>query len=171
MPDEQRAAARAAIRQAVLRRCRELTLPPDATVAAYQPLRTEPGSVELLAGLAHARCRVIVPVTLADRDLDWTRWPASDLPSDLLGVAEVGRADLVLVPAFAVDRAGRRLGRGGGSYDRALARVRSGVPVAALLYRPELVDRVPVDPWDQPVTAVVTPDGWQDLTPTGRGNS
>ena len=40
-----------------------------------------------------------------------------------LGRAAVAEAQLVVVPALAVDRRGLRLGRGGGSYDRALARV------------------------------------------------
>src|SRR5258708_85847 len=59
------------------------------------------------------------------------------------GVTAVTSADLVIVPALAVDRRGRRLGRGGGSYDRALARVGAAVPTVALIYDGELLDEVP----------------------------
>lgn len=69
----------------------------------------------------------------------------------------VASADVVLVPAVAVDRTGVRLGRGGGSYDRALARVGPAILTAALLYDGELVDSVPAEPHDQRVRAVVTP--------------
>ena len=55
---------------------------------------------------------------------------------------------MVLVPALAVDRAGNRLGRGGGSYDRALARVGPLIPVIALLYDDELLDQVPAEQHD-----------------------
>jgi 5-formyltetrahydrofolate cyclo-ligase len=41
--------------------------------------------------------------------------------------------------------------------------VPAGTPVAALLYREELLADVPVEDWDLPVTSVVTPDGWRDL--------
>jgi 5-formyltetrahydrofolate cyclo-ligase len=60
-------------------------------------------------------------------------------------------------PAVAVDRSGARLGRGGGSYDRALGRVPPGVGVIVPLYDGELVDRVPVELHDQEVTMVATP--------------
>ena len=73
------------------------------------------------------------------------------------GTGTVARADVVLVPALAVDRSGFRLGRGGGSYDRALARVGEQVPVIALLYDHELVDAVPVQEHDRPVRAVARP--------------
>ena len=161
--DGQREQDRAAIRAHVLAGCRAGRVPPGGLVAAYEPLRTEPGSTELLADLAAAGYRLIVPVTLADRDLDWAAWQPGGRSEAQLGVDAIAAAALVLVPAFAVDPAGHRLGRGGGSYDRALARVPAGTPVAALLYRDELVPHVPVDSWDQPVTAVVTPDGWRDL--------
>ena len=147
-------AARAAIRAVVLEhagvwRC----------VAAYEPLRTEPGSVELLAALAGRGVEVLVPITLPDNDLDWRRWDA-DRPR---GRAAVGRADAVLVPALAVARDGTRLGRGGGSYDGALVRAAPAAVRAALLYEDELVDTLPRAPWDVPVTAVVQPSGWTDL--------
>jgi len=73
------------------------------------------------------------------------------------GVAAVSRADLVIVPALAVDRRGMRLGRGGGSYDRALARVGPQVPTIALLYDAELLDEVPDAPHDQRVRLVARP--------------
>ncbi len=166
--------ARQAIRAAVLDYCRQLPVAVGARIAGYQPLRTEPGSVELLRELLARGYEVIVPVTLPDRDLDWIRWTPVGQPveqSDLLGPDAISLAALVLVPAFAIDRQGHRLGRGGGSYDRALARVPAGVPVAALVYDRELVDDVPVDAWDQPVSAAVSPSGWAELTPGGRRNS
>ncbi|MYV65458.1 5-formyltetrahydrofolate cyclo-ligase, partial [Streptomyces sp. SID2131] len=59
------------------------------------------------------------------------------------------------------DARGMRLGRGGGSYDRVLARlVRAGRDPAlvVLLYADEVVGRVPEEPHDHPVHAVVTPE-------------
>ena len=161
LTDEAIEAARAAVRAAVLGECDRAGW---TSVAAYRPLRTEPGSAELLTELVRRGVRVLVPVTLPDRDLDWV-----ELPGDVATtVDEVATVDVVLVPALAVAADGTRLGRGGGSYDRALARVPAEVPVAALLYDHEVVARLPADEWDRPVTAYVTPSaGW---TPTGRGN-
>jgi 5-formyltetrahydrofolate cyclo-ligase len=161
--ERQRLEDRAAIRAHVLAGCRGGRVRPGSLIAAYEPLRTEPGSTELLAALTGEGHRVIVPVTLADRDLDWTGWSPTGEPGPRLGLDAIAAAALVLVPAFAVDPAGHRLGRGGGSYDRALARLPAGTPVAALLYREEVLPEVPVESWDLPVSSVVTPDGWLDL--------
>ncbi len=150
--------ARAAVREHVLTRADTWSC-----VAAYVPLRTEPGSVELLAALTDAGVEVLVPITLADRDLDWARWQ-SGKP---LGRDAIARVDAVLVPALAVSRAGTRLGRGGGSYDRALLRCRAGTLVAALLFDGEVRDELPHEPWDQPVGAAVTPAGWIELASAG----
>jgi 5-formyltetrahydrofolate cyclo-ligase len=152
-------AAREQVRAAVLARA-------DAArwrrVAAYRPLRTEPGSLELLAGLTERGIEVLVPVTRPDRDLEWVTVP-DERPAGMDGI---GRADAVLVPALAVAADGTRLGRGGGSYDRALTRARPGVPVAALLYDAETVAHLPREPWDRPVTAWVTPSGgWCEIAP------
>ena len=149
--------ARASVRSAVLG---QVAAAGWKTIAAYVPLRTEPGSVELLDELTSQGVRVLVPELLDDRDLDWQAWPVS---GRTLGVAAIAEADAVLVPALAVAADGTRLGRGGGSYDRALARVAGELPVAALLYSDELLHSVPREAWDLPVTAVVTPDGWLDL--------
>ncbi len=151
------AAARAAVRAAVLAR---LDTEQWRSVAAFRPLRTEPGSMELLEAMVKGGVRVLVPVTLPDRDLDWVALPG-DVPLD---VDAIGTADAVLVPALAVAADGTRLGRGGGSYDRALARVGPDTPIVALLYDSELRAHLPSDEWDIPVTAYVTPSaGWHEI--------
>lgn len=155
------AAARSAVRAAVLA---QRAAAGWNTIAAYVPLRTEPGSVQLLDDLTRAGARVLVPVLLADGDLDWAPWDSGTGGAGAaLGREAIATADAVLVPALAVALDGTRLGRGGGSYDRALRRVRAGTPVAALLFDGELRDVLPGEEWDVPVCAVVTPAGWRQL--------
>lgn len=157
--DDERERARAAVRTAVLA---EVAVHLWDCVAAYEPLRTEPGSLELLHDLHATGVRVLVPVTLPDRDLDWFSWTPAGHGAPL-GLDGIAAADAVLVPALAVARGGTRLGRGGGSYDRALPRTVAGTPRLALLFEGELLDTLPRDPWDQPVTGVVTPSGRHDV--------
>lgn len=161
MSPQQLEAARDALRRQVLERV-------DGTahagqmwrrVFAYEPLAGEPGSIPLLEGLADRGASILVPITRPDKDLDWIRWPESTT----LGVQYVTSATILLVPALAIDRRGMRLGRGGGSYDRVLARLPEDVPVVALVHRGELFDEIPTEPWDRPVHAAVTPDGWVDI--------
>jgi 5-formyltetrahydrofolate cyclo-ligase len=128
-----------------------------ACVAAYEPRRTEPGSLELLERLRAAGGRVLVPVLLESLDLSWTVWGEA---GPALGVEAIAEVALAFVPALAVDAQGRRLGRGGGSYDRVLPRIPAGVPVVALVFDDELLLEVPVDPWDRPVNAALAPSGW-----------
>jgi 5-formyltetrahydrofolate cyclo-ligase len=153
--------ARAAVSSAVLARAGEHGW---RRVAGYLPLRTEPGSVELLEGLSALGIEVLVPVLRPDRDLDWAQWQAATQQTGPTGgVAAITRVDAVLAPALAVAADGTRLGRGGGSYDRALVRVAPSTVVAALLHDGELVHHLPRSAWDRRVTAVVTPRGWQQL--------
>jgi len=139
-----------------------------ATVAAYVSMGREPGTGALLRALTDAGKRVILPVLLPDGDLDWGvhSGDAGLVPARLglleptgpsLGVDAVATADAVLVPGLAVAPTGMRLGRGGGSYDRALARVPVGTFTCALLYDGEVGVDVPVEPHDRPVTAAATP--------------
>lgn len=135
-------------------------------IAAYVPVGAEPGGD--LPGLLAPYGRVLLPVLLPGGDLDWVEYAGSleSGPRGLLqpagprlGVAAVAAAGLVVVPALAVDRRGMRLGRGGGSYDRALARVPAEVPTVALLHDGELLESVPTEQHDRPVGAVITPSG------------
>lgn len=126
------------------------------------PLAGEPGSLELLATLSASGVEVLVPVTLADQDLDWAVWSPAGL-SETRGKSAIGRAELVLVPALAVALDGTRLGRGGGSYDRALVRIATDATVAALVFAEEVLTALPRGGWDRPVDAAVTPQGWVPL--------
>jgi 5-formyltetrahydrofolate cyclo-ligase len=139
-----------------------------STVAGYAPLPGEPGGEPLPDALALACARLLLPILLTDRDLDWAQYAGSLVPASLglrhpagsrLGVAALADAEVVVVPALAVDRRGVRLGRGGGSYDRALTRVDPAALVVAALYDGELVDALPAEPHDRPVDAVITPSG------------
>ena len=138
------------------------------TIAAYYSVGSEPDTRRLVYALWKRGSYVLLPLLRPDGDLDWASYEGPDSlrpgPRGLLEPAEpprgadaVARADIVLVPALAVDEAGNRLGRGGGSYDRALARVGPLIPVIALLYDDELLDQVPAEPHDTPVRAVVRP--------------
>lgn len=139
-------------------------------VAAYLSFGAEPSSSELLAHLRSRHVRVLLPVLRADLDLDWAIYvgpqgvvqgekgpPRPSGPT--LGVDIIAEADVVVVPALAVGQDGTRLGRGGGSYDRALSRVPLGRPVVALLYDGELLPGVPTEDHDRGVDLAVQPSG------------
>lgn len=139
------------------------------TIAAYYSVGTEPDTRGLIFALWKRGSYVVLPVLLPDGDLDWASYegPESLAPGPrgvlqpvepVRGIGTVARADVVLVPALAVDARGRRLGRGGGSYDRALARVGPQVPTIALLYDSELLPSVPAEEHDQAVRAVARPE-------------
>jgi 5-formyltetrahydrofolate cyclo-ligase len=139
-----------------------------ATVAAYVSIGAEPGTGALLDALEQAGKRVILPVLLPDNDLDWAVHNGAlvarsrgllEPGGPSLGVDAIAGADVVLVPGLAVAADGTRMGRGGGSYDRALARVPVGTFTCVLLYPAELLVGVPAEPHDRRVTAAVTPEG------------
>lgn len=159
---------------------RALELPELArarTVAAYVSVGSEPGTRALLDALRARGVRVLLPALLPDNDLDWGEYTGPDSlarvqhggkmalfePSGArLGPDAVTDADVVLLPGLAVDARGMRLGRGGGSYDRVLARLeREGARprLVVLLYDAEVVAHVPAEAHDKPVHAVVTPSG------------
>jgi 5-formyltetrahydrofolate cyclo-ligase len=151
---------------------------PGRTVCAYLPFGTEPGSAAMLDALAARGVEVLLPVIPpAPGPLDWAayRGTSSLVAGRLRGVSEpsgprlgidaIAAAELVLVPALAVDRAGGRLGRGAGFYDRTLVLAAPSAARVALVRDSELVDALPVEPHDVRVTGVITPSsGFVDLS-------
>jgi len=138
-------------------------------VVAHAAVGTEPPTRPLLEALRARGVRVLLPVVRADSQLGWgdlVEWPL--LTTSAMGLLEpdataeaataAAAADLLLVPALAVDRAGHRLGRGGGYFDRWLPE-RPPVRVVAVVYDDEVVDEVPHEPHDRRVDAALTPSG------------
>ncbi|ONH25873.1 5-formyltetrahydrofolate cyclo-ligase [Pseudofrankia asymbiotica] len=146
---------------------RVLALPEVATavwVAAFVGLPSEPDTRPLLEALRARGTRVLLPAVREDLDLDFREFTGTLVPGALgtrepppaAPAVDLAAADVVLVPAVAVDRLGRRLGRGGGSYDRALRRVHPRATLVAVVDDLAIVDRVPVDAHDLSVSVIVT---------------
>ncbi|PFW99849.1 5-formyltetrahydrofolate cyclo-ligase [Nocardia farcinica] len=139
-------------------------------VCAYVPVRGEPGSTALLEELRAAGARILLPVTGAPGALDWAeytgvaglraaRFGLLEPAGPVLGAEVVARAEVILVPALAVDRRGVRLGRGAGYYDRTLGSARPGARLVAVVRDEEFVDRLPEEAHDLRVGWVLTPGG------------
>jgi 5-formyltetrahydrofolate cyclo-ligase len=169
----ERTAATAAATTALLR-----GLAGVRVIAAFAPDETEPGHGRLPAAYTQLGARILLPVVPDDdRELRWAvdtgrlapgRFGLLEPVGPRLGPTAIGTADVVVVPALAVARDGARLGRGGGYYDRALQHVRADAVLVALVFDDELLDELPIEAHDQPVSAVVTPSGgWQELRSPG----
>ncbi|MGY1591265.1 5-formyltetrahydrofolate cyclo-ligase [Geodermatophilus sp. SYSU D00708] len=171
-PAVERAAAAAAVTAALLD-----GLAGVRTLAAFVPDATEPGAGRLPAAYSRLGARVLLPVVPPEgRELGWAvdrgrlapgRFGLLEPVGPRLGPTALGTAEVVVVPAVAVARSGVRLGRGGGYYDRALRHARPEARLVALVFDDELVDELPSEPHDGPVTAVVTPSGGWEALPTG----
>ena len=137
------------------------------SIAAYNPLPSEPGPRDFAALLAADAEAVWLPISLADGVLAWAQYDGS-IGAGALGITEpigarfnsnvLRSCRLIVAPALAVDRQYMRLGKGAGYYDRALAGL--DVPVAAVVFDDEFVQHVPHDSHDVAVDAVITPSGF-----------
>ena len=150
-------------------------------VTVYASLADEPGTALLRTGLRELGIRVLLPVVgdPESRSLDWAedqgelvttgalRLPEPSGPR--FGPEEIGTAQVILVPALAVDSTGTRLGRGGGYYDSALTHARSAALILALVHDEEVLDAgttpIPREPHDVGVHGVITPTRWMFFSP------
>jgi len=151
-----------------------------ATVAGYVPDPIEPGHALLPTALSRVAGRLLLPVVpMTGAELGWAEF-TGELAVGRFGLLEpvgprlppaaLADAVAVVVPALAVGRNGARLGRGGGYYDRALRHAAAGAVLVAVVFDDELLDDVPVEPHDRPMTAVVTPSrGWLPIDAAGSG--
>ena len=149
---------------------------PSGKVAMTIKFGTEPDTDPVMEALYAEGIQIWVPISHADRSMSWVRW-APDVPmeqsalgpiqepvGERFGAEAVADADVIIVPALAVDSAGYRLGKGGGYYDRFLAALPYLTERLPFLVTPvfdyEFVDAqaeaFPVEEHDLPVQAVVT---------------
>jgi len=128
-----------------------------------------------------AHSRWCLPCIQADGSLRFAPWrPGDPLVSNRFGIPEpdlepasqLDAADvaLILLPLVGFDRAGRRLGMGGGFYDRTLAfrAARPAPPrLVGVAYGLQETDALPADAWDVPLDAIVTEQGCIDVAEGG----
>lgn len=142
---------------------------PAAVVAGFWPMREEIDVLPLLVAVVEQGGRAALPAVVGrDRPLEFRLWhPGMALETGPFGTrhppasAGVMQPDVVLVPLVAFDRAGGRLGYGGGFYDRTLARLREERPVlaAGVAYAGQAVPQVPEEAHDEPLDWIATETG------------
>jgi 5-formyltetrahydrofolate cyclo-ligase len=139
------------------------------TVCAFVPIASEPGSVQMLDDLNDYGARVMLPIVTGNGPLEWSFYAGRDSLrpgpyglrepiGEVLGTTALRIADLVLVPALAVDRNGVRLGRGAGHYDQSLPLASNGTELVAVVRDQEIFEELPSEPHDVRMTAVLTPN-------------
>ncbi|MFB8388405.1 5-formyltetrahydrofolate cyclo-ligase [Microbacterium sp. NPDC055910] len=149
------------------------------SLSCFLSTTTEPGTREFVDAAVARGIRVLLPITRADGLLDWSVAAADgDIAEGLFGMPEpvgevlgpiaVNDVDLMIIPAAAVARDGMRLGWGRGYFDKTLGSMERRPPVYAVVYDSEVLDEVPFDELDQPVSGIVTPTRTLTLSPERR---
>ncbi len=135
-------------------------------VAGYWPVGGEIDGRPLLAALAKAG-RVVALPRMEGRNgpARFLVWRGNEaLTADAFGVPSPPKSGadlapkLILTPLLAFDRAGRRLGQGGGHYDRIISLYRAhGAVAVGLAYAEQEMGQVPTGPHDAYLDWVITP--------------
>ena len=146
------------------------------SISCFLSTTTEPGTRGFVTAAVRRGIRVLLPITRADGLLDWAVADDSDevaeglfgLPEpggDVLGPIAVNDVDLMIIPAAAIDSTGMRLGWGRGYFDKTIGSMEKCPPVYAVIYDSELLDSLPREVHDQPVSGIVTPTRTLTLSP------
>ncbi len=148
-----------------------LGLDRPGVVAIYGAIGAELDPAPMGEALAAAGWALALPASVDPQaPLLFRLWtPGRPLTADAVGIlapppaAKVVRPDLVIVPLLAFDRAGGRLGQGGGHYDRTLAALRDlgpPPPFVGLAYAGQEIADLPREPHDQPLDGILTEAGY-----------
>ena len=138
--------------------------PKGAIIAGYWPMGDEMDPRPLMLALASRGHAIALPVTPPrGQPLAFHAWaPGAALRPGPMGTSEpvageALRPDVVLVPLLAFDRTGRRLGYGGGYYDRTLAAL-PGAKAIGIAYAGQEMPEVPAGPQDMRLPLIATED-------------
>lgn len=139
--------------------------PKGAIIAGYWPMGEEMDPRPLMLALAARGHALALPITPPRcQPLAFRAWaPGAALRAGPMGTSEpvAGaelRPDILLVPLLAFDRAGRRLGYGGGFYDRTLAAL-PGAKAIGIAYAGQEMPEVPAGPQDFRLPLIATEAG------------
>lgn len=150
------------------------TPPKDLVTAAYLSIPPEPGTLELIAWLYTAGSTVLLPVLdrrpdgMPRHNPDWAvyagpeclrtgLWGIPEPATEPLGAEGLERASVIVCSGLAGTPQGKRLGMGGGWYDRALAYAHPDAVLIMLLNDDEVLEDLPTQPWDRRVDVIATP--------------
>jgi 5-formyltetrahydrofolate cyclo-ligase len=138
-------------------------------VSAFFPYKSEIDTRPLLGKLAGEGWTTCLPIVIAlGQPLIFRRWmPGQPTAPGVWGIpqptddAELVEPDVLVVPMMAFDRAGFRLGYGGGFYDRTLQTLRAKKSITAIgaAYAAQEVDSVAHDSHDQALDYILTEKG------------
>ena len=151
------------------------------TVATYAAMGSEPNPSAFASYAERRGCRVVYPCMLAAAeaaacgqrmcmravaagDVDTTpfiahptrAFAATDIDRDRFPIVPAEALDMIVVPLVAFDRAGARLGYGGGCYDRYLSTLRPDCQIVGIAFEEQRVDRVPTDVHDLPLPNIIS---------------
>lgn len=159
-------AARVAAAETVAARGLPVTVPADAVVSGYSPLKSEISPVPLMRRIADAGAKLALPVVQGrGKPLTMRVWAFGEaLNSGVWGIREPKPEapevfpDILIVPLVAFTRAGFRLGYGAGYYDMTIARLRTMKPVVAIgiAFAAQEVAEMPVTPRDEQLDFLLT---------------
>lgn len=147
---------------------------PTQKLAAYLACGSEL-NLQRFISLALARgILVYLPRVVGQQPLDFCRFQGQALQTGAFGIAQPNgpavafdAIDIILVPLLAIDMRGRRLGQGGGYYDRTLAHASAALRVG-VAFDEQCLQSLPNEAFDQPMDALITPSGVQVFTQNHR---
>ena len=144
-----------------------------SAIALYSSVQNEAATEKIRDHSLRSGKRVVYPRLVPNRSLEFVEIEsATELVCGKLGIAEPvgdkvlsysGELDLLLiVPGVAFDPKGNRLGRGQAWYDRVIRQWGSRATPVGLAYEFQIIERVPVDPWDEKVLFISTQERFID---------
>ncbi len=138
------------------------------TILFYASFRSEVDTIDLIKLSLHLDKRAVLPKVCKEENilrlyeiesLDelargymWILEPSVD-ETRLRNISDI---DLIIIPGAAFDSHGNRLGYGAAYYDKLLANMKKKIPIVALAYGEQIVEKIPSEPHDIKVDKIAT---------------